>query len=80
LIATDLNEDEKIDIVTANSKSNDISILLNRGNGSFRREIRVKAGENPRSVCASDFNGDGKVDLAVANASSNEVTVHFIFF
>jgi uncharacterized protein (TIGR03437 family) len=77
LAAADFNGDGKIDLATANSGSNSVTILLNAGNNTFTPTASspIAVGTNPQSLAAADFNGDGKPDLVVANAGSNSVTV-----
>ena len=82
IIAADFNGDSKPDLAVVNGGSNNVSILLNTGNGTFATDghIAIKAdyatGSFPVSVIAADFNGDGKADLAVANSDSNTVSVY----
>src|SRR5262245_7026447 len=66
--AADFNGDGKSDLATANSLSNDLSILLGRGNGEFEPERRIaieQLYDHPTNVAAADLNADGKIDLAV---------------
>jgi hypothetical protein len=76
----DLNGDRKLDVATANSNGdfpllpNTVSVLLNRGGGSFaRRDYRTA--DDPRWVAIADVSGDGKPDLATANYSVSNVSV-----
>ncbi|HTC94233.1 MAG TPA: FG-GAP-like repeat-containing protein [Terriglobales bacterium] len=71
----DVNGDGKLDLITANSSSNDVSVLLGNGNGTFAQASNFPAGPAPSSVAAGDFNGDGKVDLAVTNYGPSTVTI-----
>ena len=71
----DFNGDGKQDLATANSGSNDVSVLLGDGAGGFGAATNFAAGTSPVSVAVGDFNGDGKQDLAVANFNSNNVSV-----
>ena len=57
------------------SCSNNVSILLGDGAGSFSAATNFGAGTNPVSVAVGDFNGDGKQDLAVANFGSDNVSI-----
>ena len=57
------------------SSSNNVSILLGDGAGSFSAATNFGAGSYPSSVAVGDFNGDGKQDLAVANQGSNNVSI-----
>jgi hypothetical protein len=71
----DLNGDGKPDLATANWFSDDVSVLLNQGNGTFAAAVNYGADSYPISVAAADLNGDGKPDLAVANRNSDHVSV-----
>jgi FG-GAP-like repeat/FG-GAP repeat len=71
----DFNGDGKIDLVVANSGSNNVSVLLGNGDGTFQAAVDYNAGTAPDFVAVGDFNGDGKLDLAVANANSNTVSI-----
>ncbi|MCH8837203.1 MAG: fibronectin type III domain-containing protein, partial [Candidatus Marinimicrobia bacterium] len=62
-------------LATANSGSNNVSVLLNNGNGTFTAKIDYAVGTGPFSVFSADLDGDGDLDLAVANFSSNNVSV-----
>jgi hypothetical protein len=66
----DLNRDRKPDLVTANTT---VSVLLNRGDGSFRPKRNYAAGRDSMSLAIGDLNSDGVPDLATANA--NKVSV-----
>ena len=71
----DFNGDGVIDLATANANSDDVSVLLALGDGSFAEQARYPAGTAPRSITAGDFNGDGVIDLATANEDSGDVSV-----
>lgn len=72
----DFNGDGKIDLAVVNSgdasAGNDgsVSILLGKGDGTFRAAVNIPAGKNPTSVAVADFNGDNRLDLAVINADN----------
>jgi hypothetical protein len=72
LVATDLNRDGLLDLVSANGS---VSVLLGAGFGSFQAAQEFTAGVSPASLSAADFNGDGCADVAVANRASSDVTV-----
>jgi FG-GAP-like repeat len=63
----DLNGDGKPDLVTANFAANTVSVLTNKGDGSFRTRHDYPTGLEPSSVAIADLNGDRKPDLVVAN-------------
>ena len=71
----DFNGDGVQDLAVANAGSNNISVLLGNGDGTFQAARSFAAGHGPVSVAVGDFNSDGKPDLAVANEFSNDVTV-----
>jgi hypothetical protein len=71
----DFNGDGKLDLAVAVGNSNNVSILLGTGTGSFTPAGNFGVGALPRSIAVGDFNGDGRLDLAVANAGSNNVSI-----
>ncbi len=77
VVAGDFNLDHKADLAVANINSNDVTILLGNGRGSFGPAAAspVPAGEGPVSIAVGDFNRDGKPDLAVANQFSNNLSI-----
>jgi hypothetical protein len=79
VVAGDINNDGKIDVITANQNSDKIKAILGNGDGTFssRMEFNVGAGERtgPSDLGVADFNGDGYLDVATANSITNEVAV-----
>jgi hypothetical protein len=71
----DFNGDGKVDMAVTNGGSNNVSVLLGKGDGTFQAAVNYPAGTNPTSVTVGDFNGDGKLDLAVANNGTNTVSI-----
>src|SRR5439155_1252874 len=71
----ELNSDGKLDLVTANEYSDNVSVLLGRGDGTFQTAVNYNSGRYPQFVAIGDFNGDGKEDIAVANVNSGDVSV-----
>ena len=63
LVSGDLNGDGKPDLATLHRKG--ISVLLNRGDGSFQSRRDYQASGSALAI--GDLNGDGKPDLATAN-------------
>ena len=69
----DLDGDDVLDIVTLNDHSEDVSVFLGQGDGSFDPALTVEeCGCAPEGLAVGDVNGDGSPDL---DASSD----HFIW-
>jgi hypothetical protein len=75
LATADLNGDGKLDIVLVNYKTNNVSVLLGNGDGTFQTHAEYATGNGPMGVAIGDLNGDGKLDLVVANSIDNTVSV-----
>jgi VCBS repeat protein/List-Bact-rpt repeat protein len=71
----DFNGDGNLDLAVANSVSNDVSILLGNGDGTFQPALSYSVGSGPGSLAIGDFNGDGQLDLAVANFGGNTLSI-----
>jgi len=75
VVVGDFNRDSRMDLAVANSKSNNVSILLGNGDGTFRPAVNYALHHPPAFVCVGDFNGDHKSDLAFADLSGTAVAV-----
>jgi hypothetical protein len=77
IVVADFNGDGNLDIAIANRTSNDISVLLGKGNGTFNPQVKYSSGNgtDPVAIAAADFNGDGKPDLVVVNSATKNVSV-----
>jgi glucose/arabinose dehydrogenase len=75
ITSADFNGDGRLDIATANAGSNNISVLLGNGTGTFAPTTNFGVGVEPKSVFAADFNRDGRIDLFTANQVTNDVSV-----
>ena len=71
IVAGDFSGDGKSDLAVANAGSNNISVLVNNGDGTFKPAVNSPAGTSPQAIAAADFNGDGKLDLVAINAGDS---------
>ena len=71
----DVNGDGRPDLITANALSNDGSVLLGNGNGTFQAGVTFSLGLSPFSVAVADVNSDGRPDLVFANEDNANVSV-----
>jgi len=65
IVIGDFNGDGKPDLAAGNAGTNDVSILLNNGDGTFKTAVNSPSGASPQDMVAGDFNGDGRLDLVV---------------
>ena len=71
----DFNGDGMQDLAVGNLNSNNVSVLLGNGDGSFQAAQDFAAGIGPSSVAVGDFNSDLLRDLAPANRFSSVVAI-----
>ena len=71
----DFNNDGIPDLVVANNRSNNVSVLLGNGLGSFSSATNFNVDVFPVSVICEDFNKDSNLDLAVLNINSGIVSI-----
>ena len=71
----DFDGDGRLDLVTANDASGDLSVLLNLGSGTFAAAANYPVGPCPDSVAIGDLNGDDHPDLAVATTCNGMLAV-----
>lgn len=77
---TDLDGDGDADVATANRRSEDVSVLLNDGNGKLSPEAdspyAPPEANDHGDVVLADLNGDGHPDIATSNRESVSVLRH----
>ena len=71
----DLDGDEDLDLVVANEGSDNVSVLLGNGAGSFLQAVNYAVGPEPSYVAVGLFDAGDALDLAVAIESSNNVSI-----
>lgn len=77
VVAANLNGDDKLDLLTANSSSSTVSVRLGTGTGSLGDMALYSTGASsfPYSLAVADVNGDGHPDVLTANYVANTVGV-----
>ena len=77
VVASDLNNDGRLDILVANFGTNNIEIFFGHGNGEFSSQTTYFMGLDSKPICivAADFNNDTHLDIAVANIAANDVRI-----
>jgi hypothetical protein len=76
VVVADFNRDGNRDLATANSGSQDVSILLGNGKGRFRVKRTLKlGGQFPTAIAAGRLDGDRRPDLAVARTDISNGSV-----
>ena len=71
----DINGDGMLDIVTANTQNDTITVLPNDGAGGFGAFFNFDTGAHPGSVAVADMDGDGDLDVVTANRDNNNISV-----
>ena len=75
----DFNGDNKLDLAATNEFSDDITVLLGNGNGTFQNQLRFGVGDSPTSLVAGYFDDDGRperrLDLATADSGVGDISV-----
>jgi hypothetical protein len=73
----DLNNDNHLDIVSANYGTNNVGVFLGYGNGTFADMVAYFTGINsgPISVVVGDVNNDNHLDIVTSLSSSCSVGV-----
>jgi hypothetical protein len=66
-VTGDVNNDDILDAIITNTRSNSVSVLVGRGDGTFHSERTYAAGPQPQKVELADLNDDGALDIVVMN-------------
>ncbi|CAM2718619.1 unnamed protein product, partial [Rotaria socialis] len=77
----DLNNDNRLDIVVSNYRTDNVAILFGYGNGSFYNRVFYSTGNysQPNTVIICDFNNDKILDIAVANSGASDIFILYGF-
>ncbi len=75
VLMADVNGDGKLDLISANTVDNTVTVLTNNRSGRFVLDATLTVGTYPVSVAAVDINGNGKIALVSVNENDGTLTV-----
>lgn len=77
VVICDVDEDGHLDILTANSESEDVSVLVGDGAGGFRPTAGspLPTGIASHLIECADLTGDGHPDVAVTSHDNHDVVI-----
>jgi len=80
VVAGDVNNDGKLDLIALSASNNKVDIYLGLGTGLFTTPTtaahELATGSGPSFIATGDFNGDGNLDIAVANETASTLTIY----
>lgn len=71
----DFNHDHILDVAVCNYSSNNVSVLLGKGDGTFDAAVNYAVGTEPSAITVADLNGDGYPDIAVADEIGSTISI-----
>ena len=75
VLASDMNSDEKPDLVFASGQGDNLYLLYSNGDGSFKEPVAFSGGGGPFALTTGHFNPDKFKDVAVANSRSSTFSI-----
>ena len=75
IVAGDFAGNGRVDLAIADTGSDQVTVLVNNGDGTFQVMPPVAVGRGPVAITDGDFENDGRNDLAVADSLSGDVTI-----
>ena len=77
VITCDINNDNRVDIISVNSKMNSISVIIGNGSGNFAEQMIFSTGTDsrPYAIASGDFNNDNRLDFVVANRDTDDIGI-----
>lgn len=75
LAVGNINNDGKLDIVTANADDNTISVSIGAGTGDFAAPQTYPGGETPTGIALADVDADGDLDAVTADRGGDNVSI-----
>lgn len=74
IAAGDLDDDQQLDLVVANTNRATLSVLFNRGGRTFAAAVS-EAMAQPTALALPDLDGDGRPDIVAANGNACTLSV-----
>ena len=71
----DFDGDGNLDLAVANGGASSVSVLLGKGDGTFKAAVDVATGAGPQSIAFVNVNGDAFPDIVTNAPASNAVFV-----
>ncbi|HYC57148.1 MAG TPA: FG-GAP-like repeat-containing protein [Candidatus Binatia bacterium] len=71
----DFDNDGDMDIATSATSSNEVTVLLGNGDGTFPPGQFINVGPANHGIAALDVDGDADLDLVVANENGNDLSL-----
>ncbi|WP_435356490.1 FG-GAP-like repeat-containing protein [Emticicia sp. SJ17W-69] len=75
IVVGKFNNDDFLDIATANYTSNNVSVAFGTGTGSFSVATEYTVGLNCRDIATGDLDNDGDFDLVTANYGESTLSI-----
>jgi hypothetical protein len=75
VVTADLNGDGKLDLAVSSRDSNNVTVLLGKGDGTFNAGVAFPTSANAWDVQVADMNADGRPDLVVAEYGAGTIYV-----
>lgn len=70
IVSADFDGDGDLDLAVTNwGFSDNVSVFINNGDGTFANDVIYVTGNDPYGIGAADMDGDGDIDLVTANSS-----------
>lgn len=75
IAAGDFRGDGRTDLAVTAGKTNQLIVLLGKGDGRFEPGVHYTVGNSPAAVLVADLKGDGGSDLITVNQAANTFSV-----
>jgi large repetitive protein len=75
VLATDINGDDRTDILAINHDNSHVKRLISDGRGNFTRLHDLLVGAGPVDLLSGDFGGNGRTDFLTINRSGRSISV-----